>query len=75
LYEACKVNRWWIGELSIQEDHIHMIVQIKTGESISEVVQIMKGGSSRVIRKEFPELAEFLWGGIVFGQMAILPRQ
>ena len=62
LYEACKVNRWWIGELSIQVDHVHMIIQIKPSNSVAEVVQILKGGTSRVIRKEFPELEEFLWG-------------
>lgn len=63
LYEACKINRWWISELSIQVDHVHMIIQIKASESVAEVVQILKGGTSRVIRKEFPGLEEFLWGG------------
>ena len=62
LYEACKVNRWWIGEISIQEDHIHMIIQVNPQDSVSEVAHILKGGTSRVIRKEFPELEEFLWG-------------
>jgi putative transposase len=62
LYEACKVNRWWISELSIQDDHVHILVQIKPSESVADVVQILKGGTSRVIRKEFPELEEFLWG-------------
>jgi putative transposase len=31
-------------------------------DRVSEVVQILKGGTSRVIRKEYPELEEFLWG-------------
>ena len=48
--------------MSVQEDHIHMIIQMKPDDSISEVVQILKGGTSRVIRQEFPELEEFLWG-------------
>jgi putative transposase len=61
LYEACKLNRWWIGEISIQEDHVHVIIQVNARNSISEVMQL-KGGTSRVIRKEFPELEEFLWG-------------
>ena len=39
-----------------------MIIQIKPSDSIAEVVQILKGGTSRVIRKEYPELEEFLWG-------------
>lgn len=62
LYEGCRVNRWWINELAIEEDHVHIIIQINPRESIAEVVQILKGGTSRVIRKEYPELEEFLWG-------------
>jgi len=31
-------------------------------DSVSEAVQILKGGTSRVIRQEFPDLEEFLWG-------------
>ena len=62
LYEACKINRWRIGELSIQEDHMHVMIQIQANDSVAEVVQILKGGTSRIIRKEFPELEEFLWG-------------
>ena len=61
-YEACKVNRWWIDELNILPDHIHMLIQIKPKESVSEVVNLLKGGSSRVIRKEYPNLEYFLWG-------------
>jgi len=62
LYEACKVNRWWISEISIQEDHVHIVIQASPSDSLAEVVQILKGGTSRVIRKEFPDLEEFLWG-------------
>jgi putative transposase len=29
---------------------------------VAEVVQLIKGGSARRIREEFPELEEFLWG-------------
>ena len=62
LHEACKMNRWQISEMSIQTDHIHIIVQIKPSDSISGVAQILKGGTSRALRKEFPEMEEFLWG-------------
>jgi putative transposase len=56
-----KINRWWISEISVQEDHIHIIIQVNPQDSVSEVAHILKGGASRVIRKEFPELEEFLW--------------
>jgi putative transposase len=62
LYEASKMNRWWIDEMSIQDDHIHIMVQIQPQVSVAEVAQAFKGGTSRVLRKEFPEMEEFLWG-------------
>ena len=62
LYEACKINRWWISEMAIQKDHIHIVIQINPRDNVGAVAQILKGGTSRVIRKEFPELEEFLWG-------------
>src|SRR5512139_3448094 len=62
LYDACRMNKWWISELSIQEDHVHIIIQTGPRDSVAEIVQRLKGGTSRVIRKEFPELEEFLWG-------------
>ena len=62
LYDGCRINRWWVDKISIQVDHAHVLIQIHTKDSIADVVQILKGGSSRLIRKEFPELEEFLWG-------------
>jgi putative transposase len=62
LYQAAEVNGWCIEELSIVNDHIHMLVQIKPDKALSKVVQLLKGGTSKVLRSEFPELEEFLWG-------------
>jgi putative transposase len=62
LFEACKMNRWWIEELTVQDDHVHMIIQLWPRESVAEVVQKLKGGTSKVIRATHPELEEFLWG-------------
>lgn len=60
--QCCEINDWQIHQLNIQKDHLHMLVQTNPKNSIAEVTQYLKGGSSRVIRKEFPELEEFLWG-------------
>lgn len=62
MYEACRMNKWWISELAIQDDHLHIVVQVPPKYSVAEVVQIFKGGTSRILRKENPELEEFLWG-------------
>ena len=61
LYEACKVNWWWIEELKILPDHVHVLIQVQPTETVAEVVQKLKGGTSYLLRKEFPELEEFLW--------------
>ena len=55
-------NSWKIHELNIQKDHVHMLLQISPSVSISRAVQLFKGRSSRIVRIEFPELEEFLWG-------------
>jgi putative transposase len=56
------MNRWQIEELSVQKDHVHLLVQLPPKEAVAHAVQLMKGGTSKVIRDEYPELEEFLWG-------------
>ncbi len=62
LYEACKVNEWWIEEIRVMPDHVHVLIQVQPSETLSDVVQSLKGGTSYKLRKEFPELEEFIWG-------------
>ena len=60
--ECCQINGWEIKKISIQYDHIHLLIQINPRDSIAHTMHYLKGGTSRVIRREFPELKEFLWG-------------
>ena len=60
--QCAEVNNWQIHEINVQVDHIHAIVQLDTKVSVAKAVQLFKGGSSKKIREEFPELEEFLWG-------------
>jgi len=62
LHECADMNRWKIEELSIQMDHVHVLVQMRPEISVSRMVQLFKGSSSRAIRKEFPKAKEFVWG-------------
>jgi len=61
-YQCAEVNGWSIEELNIQKDHVHMIVRLKPSISVSKAVQLFKGGTSKIIRDEYPSLEEFLWG-------------
>jgi putative transposase len=67
LYQACEVNGWALHELSVQPDHLHLLVQLPPTVSVSDAVQAFKGGTSHALRKEFPDLAEFLWGTSLWG--------
>ncbi len=63
LRECADANRWNIEELNIQPDHVHMILQFRPDMAISKVVQLFKGGSSKIIRQEFRWLLkEVYWG-------------
>lgn len=48
----CKWKHWEIIEMSIQEDHIHMCILTSPRDSISYVMQIIKGKSSAWLKKK-----------------------
>ena len=62
LTQCAEINKWKVEEMNIQVDHVHLLIQLPPKEAVAHAMQLMKGGTSRVIRKEFPELEEFLWG-------------
>ena len=43
------------------EDHVHMLVLLPKTLSIAKAIQLIKGGSSRWIHDEFPQLKHFAW--------------
>jgi len=68
LLQLCaEVNGWDIYEINVQPDHVHLVVQFIPKISVSKMVQLFKGRSSRVLRKEFSELEEFYWGDSFWG--------
>ena len=68
LLQLCaEVNGWKIDEINVQPDHVHLVVEFVPTISVSKMVQLFKGRSSRALRKEFPELEEFYWGDSFWG--------
>lgn len=67
LRQACEINRWGLHELSVQPDHVHLLVQVPPTDCVSGVLGSLKGGTSRVLRSEFPDLEEYLWGDSFWG--------
>jgi len=62
LRQCAEMNQWTIEELNVQVDHVHLLIQLPPKQAVAHAMQLMKGGTSKVIRQEYPELEEFLWG-------------
>ena len=59
---AAQIHEWEIYELAIQPDHVHLYIGAQPKWSPSEVVKLIKGGTSHKIRELFPDLDEIYWG-------------
>jgi len=44
------------------EDHIHILFKAKPTTNLVKTVNILKGVTARLMRKEFPQLKDLLWG-------------
>ncbi|WGJ61833.1 IS200/IS605 family transposase [Wolbachia endosymbiont of Frankliniella intonsa] len=43
-------------------DHIHMFISYKPQQSVSKIVQLLKGTSSRLMMQDFASLSKQFWG-------------
>jgi len=48
----CKWKRWEIIQLSVEDDHIHLCLLASPRDSVSYVMQILKGKSSAWLKKK-----------------------
>lgn len=64
LHAICRKNGFEIFELEIGVDHIHLFIDITPNVAISKAFQILKGTSSRMLTKTFPDLVHgYYWKG------------
>ena len=49
--------------MEVVDDHVRLFVEFDPSNSLSEVVQYLKGGSSYRIFKLHPEIKKRYWGG------------
>ena len=49
-------HRFQIYAHEIMEEHVHLFIGLRPSQSIAGVMQVLKGASSRELRKLFPEL-------------------
>jgi|SRR5215469_6599884 len=70
--QKCAEHGWFILELAIQPDHIHLFVRAWPSVSAADIVKECKGFSAFQRRKEFPELHRLpsLWTRRYFASTA-----
>lgn len=47
---------WMIHALEVMPDHVHLFIEADPIYSVAEIVNRLKGASSRILRSEFPAL-------------------
>ena len=52
----------------VARDHIHMLVSYRPNQPVSQIMQWLKGISSRVLLQEFPHLRKKFWGQHVWAR-------
>lgn len=64
---AKKMN-FKILEIEGEKDHVHLLVEIPPKLSVSQMVNALKGVSSRMLRKSYPQLKKYksLWSPSYF---------
>ena len=53
-------------EFNGEDDHVHLLVNYPPKISVSKIVNSLKGVSSRLLRKQFPELEKRYWKGVLW---------
>ena len=67
LIQVCDSEDARILKGVVSKDHVHMHIEYPPSKSISDLVKGLKGRSSRLLQKEFPELGKRYWGKHMWG--------
>jgi putative transposase len=60
--QTCASLDVYIEKGHIAKDHVHLLVSVPPDVAVSELVQRLKGRSSRLMLEEFGELRKAFWG-------------
>jgi len=54
---------FWVDTMGVEEDHVHILLEVPPEHSPAQVVQILEGISAREVFEKFPRLRRQLWAG------------
>lgn len=63
LINICAKNGYKIHAMEVVDNHVHLFLEFHPSNSLSEVIQYLKGGSSYRLFKLHPDLKKQYWGG------------
>ena len=64
--DVCRDFEAELVEFDGEDDHVHLLVNYPPKVTISKLVNSLKGVSSRLLRKNHPELAGKYWKGVLW---------
>lgn len=64
--EVCADFGATLDEMDGEDDHVHLLVQYPPKVSVSAMVNSLKGVSSRILRRDRPDLAHRYWKGVLW---------
>jgi len=67
LIQVCDSEDVRILKGVVSKDHVHMHIEYPPSKLSSDLVKGLKGRSSRLLQKEFPELGKIYWGKHMWG--------
>ena len=62
LMQGCSAKNITIIKGNIQSNHVHLLLAIPATLSMAQVMQYLKGRSSKKLQEEFPHLRREFWG-------------
>lgn len=59
----CEAKGWYVAELAVLPDHVHLFVQVHPTTSAADVIKEVKGVTSHDLRAKYKELTKLpsLW--------------
>ena len=64
--EICEDFGATLVEINGEQDHVHSLIEYPPKVSISSLVNSLKGVSSRILRKERPDLVNHYWKDVLW---------
>ena len=68
LRQVCAQNGVEIIKGALSSDHVHMFVSIPPKLAVSDLMRLMKGRSSFLVQRQFPQLKKRYWGKRFWGR-------